>query len=316
MNDLEAPRVPYLSDDRLLARQRHLVQEIGARRRRRHRRRLACGGAGLTTSGVTVALVVLLGAGTPSAFAAWTPLPTTPAPGQSAAAVGACKVGAATPPPGAPATPTDVTLADTRGPFTLVLFGANTATIAVLMCLSGPDGVHFSISSGHQPALPGSDQITLDRLQGDSTDGHPYTIAEGSTGSGVSAATLALNNGSQVVTTVGNGLFLAWWPGSATVTSATLTTSSGTTTQAIQSPTVDTPAGGSAGTSTNVPNALAFAQCMRTHGEPNFPDPTTSNNGNDIFGNLAGLNVNSPQFQNAGRTCQPLLHPDYPSPGR
>jgi hypothetical protein len=245
MNDLEAPRVPYLSDDRLLARQQHLVQEIGARRRRRQRRGLAFGGVGLTASAVTAALVVFLGAGTPSAFAAWTPSPTTPAPGQAAAAEGACKAGAATPPAGAPATPTNVTLADTRGPFTLLLFGANSATSGALMCLSGPDGVHFSISSGNQPALPGSDQITLDRLQGESADGHPYTIAEGSTRSGVSAATLVLNNGSKVVTTIGNGLFLAWWPGSATVTSATLTTPSGMTNQAINSPPIDTGNSGS-----------------------------------------------------------------------
>jgi hypothetical protein len=315
MNDLEAPRVPYLSEDRLLARQQHLVQEIGARRRRRQKRGLAAGGVGLTASGVTAALVILLGVGTPPAFAAWTPSPTAPAPGQAAAAEGACKVGAATPPPGAPATPTNVTLADTRGPFTLLLFGANTASTGALMCLSGPDGVHFSISSGNQPALPGSDQITLDRLQGESADGHPYTIAEGSTGSGVSAATLVLNDGSKVVTTVGNGLFLAWWPGSATVTSATLTTTSGPASQAIQSPPVDTPAGGSGGTSTNLPNVVAFAQCMRTHGEPNFPDPKPSNGGGAIFGNLAGLDVNSPQFQNAGRACEPLLHPGSPGLG-
>ncbi len=315
MNDLEAPRVPYLSDDRLLARQQHLVAEIGARRRRRQRRGIAFGGAGLTAAGVTAALVIVLGAGTPSAFAAWTPSPTTPAPGQATAAESACKAGAATPPAGGPATPTNVTLADTRGPFTLLLFGANTASSGALMCLSGPDGVHFSVSSGNQPALPGADQITLDRLQGEAADGHPYTIAEGSTGQGVAAATLVLNDGSQVIATVGNGLFLAWWPGSATVTTATLTTSSGTTTQAIQSPAVDSPGGDSGGTSTNPPNAVAFAQCMRTHGQPNFPNPTTSNNGGDIFGNLAGLNVNSPQFQGAGRACQPLLHPGSPGLG-
>ena len=315
MNDLEAPRVPYLTDDRLLARQDHLVREIGARRRRHQRRGLAFGGARLTASAVAAALVILVGGGTPSAFAAWTPSPTTPAPGEAAAADAACKAGAATPPPGAPATPTNVTLADTRGPFTLLLFGANTASGGALMCLSGPDGVHFSISSGNQPALPGSDQITLDRLQGESADGHGYTIAEGSTGAGVSAATLALSDGSRVVSTVGNGLFLAWWPGAATVTSATLTTSSGTSTQAIQSPAVDSPAGSSSGTSANFPNAVAFAHCMRAHGEPSFPDPTTSSNGADIFGNLAGLNVNTPQFQSAGGTCQPLLHPEVPNLG-
>ena len=105
MDDLEAPRVPYLSDDRLLARQQHLVAEIGAGRRRRQRRGLAFGGVGLTAAGVTAALVIVLGAGTPSAFAAWTPSPTTPAPGEAAAAESACKAGAATPLAGGPATP-------------------------------------------------------------------------------------------------------------------------------------------------------------------------------------------------------------------
>jgi hypothetical protein len=307
MTDLETPRIPYLSDDRLLARQRHLVAEIGARRSRRHKRGIAFGGAGLTVSAVTAVLVVLLGAGTPSAFAAWTPSPTTPAPGQTAAAEAACETGAATPPPGGPATPTNVSLTDVRGPFTLLLFGTNTATQGALMCLSGPDGTHFSISSGSQPSLPGPDQITLARLQGESADGHVYTIAEGSTGSGVSAATLVLTDRSHVVTTIGNGLFLAWWPGGATVTSAILTARSRTVTQAIHSPAVDSPTQGAQITPRNYPNAVAFAQCMRTHGVPNFPNPTTSTDGEMTFGNMAGLNLDSPPFQDAGRTCEPLL---------
>jgi hypothetical protein len=115
--------------------------------------------------------------------------------------------------------------------------------------MSGPNGAQFSMAGGSQPALPGPGQITLDRLQGASADGQNYIIAEGSTGSGVSATTLVLSDGTRVTATVGNGLFLAWWPGSAAVTSASLTTPSGTTTQAINSPTIDT--GGSGATSAN-----------------------------------------------------------------
>jgi hypothetical protein len=252
MNDLEAPQIPYLSDARLLTRQQHLVQEITAGRRHRQRRGFALGGAGLVALGVTTALVVLAGAGAPPAFAAWRPAPTTPAPGQVAAAKGSCAARPANPPPGAPALPASVTLTDTRGPFTLVLFGTNTANRGVLMCMSGPDGTQFSIADGSQPAMPGPGQITLDHLQAQSANGRPYTVAEGSAGSGVSAATVALSDGSQVVTTVGNGLFLAWWPGSATVTSATLITASGTATQAINSPPVDTGgAGANSATGTN-----------------------------------------------------------------
>jgi hypothetical protein len=122
------------------------------------------------------------------------------------------------------------------------------------MCVSGPSinssaqaNSQMSESFGSQPPLPAADQITLDRLQAESAnDGQAYTIAEGSVGPGVTAATLVLSDGSDIVTTTGNGLFLAWWPGSAVVTSATVTTATGTTTQPISSPTPDT--GGSGNT--------------------------------------------------------------------
>jgi hypothetical protein len=129
----------------------------------------------------------------------------------------------------------------------LLLFGANTTSQGALLCMTGPDGTQFSIASGSQPALPGPGQITFDRLQGAFAKSQNYTIAEGSSSSEVSAATLMLSDGTRVATTIGNGLFLAWWPGTATVTSATLTTPSGTTTQTINSPTIDT--GGSGATS-------------------------------------------------------------------
>jgi hypothetical protein len=263
VNNFDAPSIPYLTDARLLTRERHLVQEITASRRRRQRRGFVLGGAGLVAGGVTTALVVLLGAGTPPAFAAWTASPTAPAPGQLAAAQTACAARPANLPPGVPALPTKVTLADTRGPFTLLLFGTNTASSAVLLCMSGPDGTQFSIAVGNWPAPPGTGQITLDRLQAGSADGKPYTVAEGSAGSGVSAITLALTDGSQVATTVGNGLFLAWWPGTATVTSATLTTPSGTTTQTINPPPRDTGGSGTASRSAMNPGTAPHTAAQR-----------------------------------------------------
>jgi len=53
--------------------------------------------------------------------------------------------------------------------------------------------------------------------------------------------------------------------------------------------------------------AIAFAACMRSHGEPNYPDPTLGRNGEPIEhlssnGNPT-LNPNTPQFQAAERTC-------------
>jgi hypothetical protein len=252
MNVLEAPPVPTLSDFRLSTRQEHLVQEIAGRRRNRRRGGLALAGGALAASGVTTALLVLAGPGTANAFAAWTAAPTTPTPDQVTSAEATCEAAAATPPPdkteGLPTGATQVSLVDTRGPFTLVLFGANTSTKGTLMCVSGPSinssalaDSQMSESTGRQPVVPGAGQIAVERLQGEAAnDGQAYTIAEGSVGSGVTAATLVLSDGSDVVTTTGNGLFLAWWPGSAVVTSASVTTATGTTTQPISSPSLDT----------------------------------------------------------------------------
>jgi hypothetical protein len=47
----------------------------------------------------------------------------------------------------------------------------------------------------------------------------------------------------------------------------------------------------------------AFSACMRSHGVPNFPDPSSSG-GIQINGSI---DPNSPQFQAAQRVCQKLL---------
>jgi len=73
----------------------------------------------------------------------------------------------------------------------------------------------------------------------------------------------------------------------------------------------------SAQTNTNASNAallVKYSDCMRSHGVPSFPDPSTSQSGNNSFGidgfnfNLpAGLNMQSPAYQSAGKACQPLV---------
>ena len=50
---------------------------------------------------------------------------------------------------------------------------------------------------------------------------------------------------------------------------------------------------------------LSYAECMRTHGVPNFPDPVRSSNGNISFNPKA--DSNSPQFSSANNTCKHLL---------
>src|SRR5215469_4354522 len=57
-----------------------------------------------------------------------------------------------------------------------------------------------------------------------------------------------------------------------------------------------------AGGSTYYQKAVAYAQCMRAHGVPNFPDPYTINGGMGY--NLSEVDTHSPQYQSANRTCQ------------
>jgi hypothetical protein len=46
---------------------------------------------------------------------------------------------------------------------------------------------------------------------------------------------------------------------------------------------------------------LKVSACMRSHGFKNFPDPTFSSQGVELH--IIGFDRNSPQFQNAWRTC-------------
>ena len=71
---------------------------------------------------------------------------------------------------------------------------------------------------------------------------------------------------------------------------------------------------GSAATSAGPPTlqsltaqALAYAKCMRSHGIPNFPDPTVQDNAQNKgvgFSMPSGVDPHSPQFKAASKTCQ------------
>lgn len=50
--------------------------------------------------------------------------------------------------------------------------------------------------------------------------------------------------------------------------------------------------------------ALAFANCMRNHGVPNFPDPSGAGPGIDLAG--TGINPQSPAFESARTACRKL----------
>lgn len=58
--------------------------------------------------------------------------------------------------------------------------------------------------------------------------------------------------------------------------------------------------------------ALAYSKCMRAHGVPNYPDPTTSGGGVGIqLSPNSGVDTQSPQFKAAQNDCKKLA----PGPG-
>jgi hypothetical protein len=61
-----------------------------------------------------------------------------------------------------------------------------------------------------------------------------------------------------------------------------------------------------AGSTPPYQTAVAYAQCMRSHGEPGFPDPDSKGN----FLNLGPVNIHSPQYLSANKACGHLL-PSY-----
>jgi hypothetical protein len=82
----------------------------------------------------------------------------------------------------------------------------------------------------------GTGAIAVDQVSTLARDGQPYTLVEGRTGDGVTGVTIALGNGNEVTATSGNGVFVAWWPGSQVMTSAIVSTATGTSTQTLNLP--------------------------------------------------------------------------------
>ena len=63
-------------------------------------------------------------------------------------------------------------------------------------------------------------------------------------------------------------------------------------------------------TQAQVPQIMAgllnFARCMRSHGEPNWPDPSIDRNGQPVF-NISGINPDSTRVSNTADECTHLL---------
>lgn len=231
-----------------------------ARRRTRLRRRLvlsaaSCGGV----AAVAAAAVVVLTAGSAPtvAFAGWRADPTAPAGEQVKAAEADCRRNSAL----ASQTPA---LADTRGPYTLLVYPENSGSL----CVTGPHlqsptgeppmatfGAFLSASStagrsaAQRRGLPYQHPANTNVVAPDaikridnaiitksSSPGAALSFNVGRVGEDVAAVTLVLEDGSRVEATTSNGWFAAWWPGGVEAQTAEITTTSGTTTQQLIPP--------------------------------------------------------------------------------
>jgi hypothetical protein len=103
------------------------------------------------------------------------------------------------------------------------------------------------------------------------------------------------------------GLSLATSPGSGTVIADGITFSGPAFETAAKACAKLLPGGGGPPpppTAQQKRQALAFAECMRTHGVPNYPDPTFSTGGGPkVTSQLGGVNPSSPAFKQAVERC-------------
>ncbi len=75
----------------------------------------------------------------------------------------------------------------------------------------------------------------------------------------------------------------------------------------------------SGSTSSPSNTAIAFVDCMRTHGEPNMPEPKISKNGAQISVKInasSGIDESSPLFTAAYKACKRCLLPNNGAPSK
>jgi hypothetical protein len=224
-------------------------------------------GAGAAASAATVGtvLAVVLGGAAP-AYAGWSPAPTAaPSASPSPAASQSCLSSL---PSNEPAGgqlgsgPWQPVLTDVRGPFTVALFQNSGAYAACFTSASFTEVTQVSANNSSGSNAQSANGTVRDLGAGGPADGMSsvtfggtssgdlqnvvqthtsttadgaYTLVDGRAASGVTAVTLVLENGQDVVTTVADGWLIAWWPGDAAATSAQVTNTSGTTTETLQS---------------------------------------------------------------------------------
>jgi hypothetical protein len=186
----------------------------------RLRARLAVGGAGISAATAAIIVLLLSGSAAAPAFAGWTANPTVAGKQQVSAAIHRC--GLAGP-----------LLVEARGPYTAAVFASASGGSA---CIIGPGGMSDVGSVGGVVAPDnrfGPDHIGTAVITGSDTDGHAFILLTGRVGSAVRSVVIHRANHTNVIASVKDGWYLAWWPASTPAADATVTTTHGTHTVAL-----------------------------------------------------------------------------------
>jgi hypothetical protein len=227
---------------------------------RRHRRvaPVALGATAIGAAATGTALVIALGGATP-AYAGWSAAPTAGSSPSSSQADQSC-LGALSDQPSSSELGSGSwrpLLTDVRGPFTVALyendavymgcFNSSSFTQVTQVSSDGDtsNGVLRVSGSGPGKLSRNRSMVTVGgTASGDlqnvvqshlSTADGPYTLVDGRVASEVTAVTLVLNSGKDVVATVADGWILAWWPSNTAATSSQVTKASGTTVESLVS---------------------------------------------------------------------------------
>jgi hypothetical protein len=218
--------------------------------------------AGVATAGA--ALSVVLG-GTAPAYAGWSATPTVaPSAAPSPQASQSCLSSLPSNEPAGGELGSgswQTVLTDVRGPFTVALFqndsayascftdssfteviqvaandsaASNAQSTNAVVRASGSGSPAGGLATGTVGGTSSGDLQNVVQTHLSTTADGPYTLVEGRVASGVTAVTLARDDGQDVVATVADGWLIAWWPGAASAISSVVTTTSGTTTEPLQ----------------------------------------------------------------------------------
>jgi hypothetical protein len=200
------------------------------------RARLAAGGAGISALVAAIIVAAISGSAAVPAFAGWSARPTPALPGQITDATRRCGL-------------TAPVLVEVRGPYTAAVFASRSGGSA---CVEGPSGSFVGSIGGVQaPDNPiKTDQIQTAVATASDAKGHAFMLLAGRVGSAVRSIVIHRSNHIDVIASIKNGWYLAWWPARAHATDATVTTRSGVHDIGLPSLATSTPAscGGPTGT--------------------------------------------------------------------